>query len=95
MNISLAIAILEAVTIVGLGVLLFMMVRLVHSLSKIQESLFHTALSLTVNVVRAERQLSKIKDTNKQDKPFDVMRKPGRGFIIIEPPLDFPNDRED
>ena len=93
MNISLAIAILEAVTIVGLGVYLFMMVKLVHSLCKISQSLFNTALSLRVNVARAERQLSKI--TNKQDKPFDVKRKPGRGFIIIEPPLDFPNDRED
>ena len=54
MNISLAIAILEAVTIVGLGVYLFMMVKLVHSLCKIQESLFNTALSLNVSVVRAE-----------------------------------------
>lgn len=95
MNISLAISILESVVIIGLGVMLFMLVRIIHRLEAITESLFHTALTLKVNVVRAERQLSTITDRNKQEKTVDVKRKPGRGFIIIEPPLDFPNDRGD
>lgn len=94
MNITFAIAILEAVTIVGLGVYLFMMVKLVHSLCKIKDSLFRTALSLKVNVMKAEHLRKQTEWV--QRKPMDVKRnKTGRGFIIIEPPLDFPNDRED
>ena len=95
MNISLTIAILESVVIVGLGAMLFVLVRVIHSLENITESLYNTALTLKVNVVRAERQLSTITNRNKQEKTVDVKRKPGRGFIIIEPLLDFPNDRED
>ena len=89
MNISLVIAILDSIILVGLGAMLF------HRLENITESLFHSALTLKVNVMRAERQFSTITNRNKQEKTVDVKRKPGVGFIIIEPPLDFPNDRED
>lgn len=93
MNISLVIAILDSIILVGLGVMLVMLVRVIHELENITESLFHSALSLKVNVMKAE-QLRK-QTAWVQKKPVEVKRKPGCGFIIIEPPLDFPNDREE
>jgi len=93
MNTTLAIIILQAVTLVGLAAALVFVGRTLKELEEITESLFHTAMSLRVTATKAERHFSKITHTNKQ--AVDVKRKPLGGFIIIEKPLDFPNDHDE
>lgn len=93
MNTTLAIVILQAVTLVGLAAALVFVGRTLKELEAITESLYHTAMLLKVIATKAERHFSKITATNKQ--AAEVKRKPLGGFIIIEKPLDFPNDHDE